>query len=277
MALRDGRRLAYELLGDPSGPALIVLHGSPGSSRQLAGFGAIARSREMALIAPDRAGYGGSSHDPSRTFGSAARDVGELIEHLERAHCAVVGLSGGGPTALACGVLLDRVTAVATVGGVGPLVPRDPSLPADRLVTRTARHSEAAARIAFAAILRFGRTRPEKALERFAALLAEPDARRLGADAWLRDGLLDDLRHPSPTAARAAARDFRLFTRPWDIDLAQMRVPAHIWHGTEDRNVPVEHARVIASRCPAAQLHIVDGGGHMLLGELDQIIATLAA
>jgi hypothetical protein len=42
----------------------------------------------------------------------------------------VVGLSGGGPTALACGVVLrGQVSAVATVGGVAPLVPRDPSLP----------------------------------------------------------------------------------------------------------------------------------------------------
>jgi hypothetical protein len=31
--------------------------------------------------------------------------------------------------------------------------------------------------------------------------------------------------------------------------------------------------RVIASRCPHAELHIVDGGGHMLLGRLDQILA----
>ena len=52
--------------------------------------------------------------------------------------------------------------------------------------------------------------------------------------------------------------------------------PAQIWHGTEDRNVPVAHARVIAVACPAARLHIVEGGGHMLLSQLDQIIEGLA-
>ena len=45
---------------------------------------------------------------------------------------------------------------------------------------------------------------------------------------------------------------------------------------TEDRNVPVGHARVIAAACPAARLHIVEGGGHMLLSQLDQIIEGLA-
>jgi pimeloyl-ACP methyl ester carboxylesterase len=54
-----------------------------------------------------------------------------------------------------------------------------------------------------------------------------------------------------------------------------MAVPAHIWHGTEDRNVPVAHARVIAARSPTARLHIVEGGGHMLLSHLDQIIESL--
>jgi len=63
---------------------------------------------------------------------------------------------------------------------------------------------------------------------------------------------------------------------PWDIDLADVAVPAQIWHGTADRNVPVAHARVIAARCPAARLHIVEGGGHLLLSHVDEILASLA-
>lgn len=276
MALPDGRRLAYEVMGDPAGFPVLVLHGTPGSWRQLAGLGPPARDRGVALIAPDRAGYGGSAHDRSRTIASGARDLGELMRHLGMGACAVVGLSGGGPTALACGVVLaDRVTSVATVGGVAPLVPKDPSLPPGRLVIRTARRSEAAARALFAAMVRAGRKHPEKTLSRFAALLADPDARLLRDNAGLRDAFLDDLRHPSPTAARAAARDFWLFARRWDIDLADMAAPAHIWHGTRDRNVPVAHARVIVARCPTARLHIVDGGGHLLLGQFGQVIADL--
>jgi len=143
-------------------------------------------------------------------------------------------------------------------------------------VIRTARRSRTAARALFAAAGHAGRVRPEKTLDRFAALLAEPDARLLRDDPDVRAGFLDDLRHPSPTMARAAARDFWLFAREWDVDLADVAVPAHVWHGTEDRNVPVAHARVIAARCPTARLHIVEGGGHMLLSHLDEIIESLA-
>jgi len=276
MILSDGRRLAYEVMGDPGRFPVLALHGTPGSSRQLVGLGRPARERGIALIVPDRAGYGGSSYDPARTIGSGARDLGELMTHLGLPSCAVVGLSGGGPTALACGVVLsDRITAVATVGGVGPLIPRDPRLPPDRLMLRTARRSQAGARALFAAVVHAGRAHPEAALNRFAALLAEPDARLLRESAEIRDALIDDLSHPSATTARAAARDFWLFARRWDVDIAAMTVPAHIWHGSLDRNVPVAHARVIAASCPTAELHIVDGGGHMLLSQLDQIIASL--
>ena len=158
MTLPDGRRLAYGRAGDPAGLPLMVLHGTPGSSRQLAGLAGPARERGIALILPDRAGYGGSAYDPSRTIASSARDLGKIMEHAGLQTCAVVGLSGGGPTALACGVVLaGRVSAVATVGGVAPVVPRDPRLPPERLVIRTASRSEAVTRALFAAGLRAGR------------------------------------------------------------------------------------------------------------------------
>jgi pimeloyl-ACP methyl ester carboxylesterase len=54
-----------------------------------------------------------------------------------------------------------------------------------------------------------------------------------------------------------------------------MAVPVHIWHGTRDRNVPVAYAYVIAATCPAARLHIVDGGGHMLLSHLERIMNSI--
>ena len=77
------------------------------------------------------------------------------------------------------------------------------------------------------------------------------------------------------SSRRRAARDSWLFARAWDVDLGRMAVPLHVWHGDRDRNVPVAHARVIAARCPHAELHIVEGGGHMPLRHLDQILASV--
>ena len=71
----------------------------------------------------------------------------------------------------------------------------------------------------------------------------------------------------------------RRLTWPVPGRVVDLSVPAHLLGfagGTADRNVPVAHARVIADRCPPARLHIVKGGGHMLLSHLDQIIESLA-
>ena len=276
VSLPDGRQLGYAVVGDPTGIPVVGLHGTPGSARQLAALSEPARARGVALVTPDRAGYGQSTYDPRRSIASNARDIGAVLRSLNIDRCSVIGLSGGGPFALGCGVVLaERVTAVATVGAVAPMVPRDPSLPPDRLVARVARRSEAGAHALFAVMVRRGRTHPEHALDQFASLLAEQDARLLREAGPVRAAFLDDFRHPSPTAARAAARDFWLFEHRWDVNLADMAVPCDIWHGTQDRNVPVAHAKSIAKVCPTARLHLVDGGGHMLLGELDDILSSL--
>lgn len=278
ITLPDSRQFSYEILGDPDGIPLVVQHGTPGSWRQLAGLSATAKDRGYRVIAPDRAGYGGSTFDPRRTIGSSARDVGALLDQLGVATCGIVGISGGGPTALAAGVLLgERINAIATVGGVAPMVPRDPELPADRLVIKLARQSEVGARLMFGLMARAGRSKSEQALERLAAMSAEVDATILREDAAIRDAMLDDLRNASPSTGRAAARDFWLFARAWDVDISQIKVPVDVWQGTEDRNVPFPHGRVIANRCPTAELHVVEGGGHLLINQLDEIITTMAS
>src|SRR4029453_16625050 len=43
----------------------------------------------------------------------------------------------------------------------------------------------------------------------------------------------------------------------------QIRVPVSIWHGADDRNVGIEHAMWLSQHIPGAQLHIIEGEGHV--------------
>jgi CubicO group peptidase (beta-lactamase class C family) len=45
----------------------------------------------------------------------------------------------------------------------------------------------------------------------------------------------------------------------------QLRVPVSVWHGADDRNVSAEHAMWLSQHIPGAQLHIVEGEGHVSL------------
>ena len=51
--------------------------------------------------------------------------------------------------------------------------------------------------------------------------------------------------------------------------------PVIVLHGTPGSSRQLAHARVIAARCPTAHVHIVDGGGHLLLDAIDRILASV--
>jgi pimeloyl-ACP methyl ester carboxylesterase len=57
--------------------------------------------------------------------------------------------------------------------------------------------------------------------------------------------------------------------------LAQVAAPTLVIHGTEDRLLPVQNGRLIASRIPGARLEIFDGVGHLFFWERPERSAEL--
>ncbi len=57
--------------------------------------------------------------------------------------------------------------------------------------------------------------------------------------------------------------------------LARIHVPTLILHGAEDRLVPVENGRVLASRIPNARLEILPDAGHILITDQPDLSARL--
>lgn len=99
---RDGVTLAYEDIGDPEAPAVVLLHGFTSDHRMwrpvLEAF-----SADYRVIAPDLRGHGASeAPEDLETYTMAAysEDVGGLLDHLGVDLCAMVGCSFGGMVAL---------------------------------------------------------------------------------------------------------------------------------------------------------------------------------
>jgi 3-oxoadipate enol-lactonase len=57
--------------------------------------------------------------------------------------------------------------------------------------------------------------------------------------------------------------------------LPQIAAPTLVIHGTEDRLLPVQNGKLIASRIPGAQLEIFDGVGHLFFWERPERSAEL--
>jgi hypothetical protein len=122
IATVDGRELAYEQVGDPSGVAIFVLHGTPGC--RLSGRHpdpSRVSAAGLRLVSYDRPGYGRSSRYPGRRVIDCVSDVAAIADELEIERFAVRGGSGGGPHALAVAARLpERVTGVGCDVGAAP-------------------------------------------------------------------------------------------------------------------------------------------------------------
>src|SRR3954470_22512634 len=121
LRLPDGRRMGVAYHGDPAGAAVFVCHGTPASRLGHDFTDEAARPRKLRMICLDRPGMGLSDPKPDRTIAGFADDVAAVADQLGHERFAVLGYSGGGPYALACGARLpERVTTVALMAGVGP-------------------------------------------------------------------------------------------------------------------------------------------------------------
>ncbi len=81
MRLSSGTELAVTTAGDPSDPALLLLHGFPSSARTFRGI--IPELAETVhVIAPDLPGFGSSDVPPSASFSALSDAVSEMLDRL---------------------------------------------------------------------------------------------------------------------------------------------------------------------------------------------------
>ncbi len=100
MAVVNGRRIFYCEAGDPAGPAIVMLHGLPTSSRMFRDLNPALADR-FHLIAPDYVGFG-HSDAPSRnafryTFDNLAAHVAGLVDALGLTSYILYMQDYGGP------------------------------------------------------------------------------------------------------------------------------------------------------------------------------------
>jgi pimeloyl-ACP methyl ester carboxylesterase len=281
MSLPDGRELAWLESGKPRGHPLFMFHGTPGTRRQVSFDQETITASGVRFIAPDRPGYGHSTFHKGRTLADWSSDVASLADHLKIEQFAVAGVSGGGPHALVCAALLaERVSGAGIVSGMGPVA--EPEFYSamegfNKGATFMAANAPFLLRPMFSLQGFYMRRFPDAALKGASRIMAESDVKLLERPDVL-EAFMGDLRQPSATSTQATAQDIILFGRPWGFRLEDISVPAHVWHGDADKNVPFAHGKAMAERIPGAQFHKCPGEGHLLaVAHLDEILRTVTA
>jgi pimeloyl-ACP methyl ester carboxylesterase len=53
--------------------------------------------------------------------------------------------------------------------------------------------------------------------------------------------------------------------KPWGFSPETIHAPVMVWHGRQDRMVPIQHGEWLAERLPNASPHLTDQDGHLTL------------
>jgi pimeloyl-ACP methyl ester carboxylesterase len=269
VAVRDGRRLGIAEWGVPSSEHTVVwFHGTPGGRRQIPDPARrAAAERGIRLIGIDRPGMGLSTPHLYDHLVDFIEDVRIALDQLGVEDFAAVGLSGGGPYALAAGHELgERVRIVGILGGV---------VPTDGDDGRTAGLVSLAMRlktvlplirepfgIAFSTVCKALGPIGPTALELYAKVSVPGDAAVLRTPEH-KAMFLDDLVTGGSRSMRAFGYDAILFTRPWGFSPRDVTQRIIWWQGTDDNIVPMSLAEHIIPMLKDAELRVQPGGGHL--------------
>ena len=280
--LRDGRRIAWSSGGPEDGVPIIYLHGAIGTSvERTPALDALIERLRIRYIALSRPGFGRSDPCPGRSIADFPADVERVADRLGLGRFAVVGVSAGGPYAIACArALPERVAATAAVSSLSPVCPPHAGswMPVHlRLALRAlVRRPELAAR-GGARAMRIVERRP-RALARLARVGATPADRELLAAAEGGTAAVESCLAAAAGGVRGMIDDYLTVCSAWGFELRDVGGEVHVWHGERDRFVPVEHARAVAAALPRCQATFDARDGHFFFRRrLPEVLGALVA
>jgi pimeloyl-ACP methyl ester carboxylesterase len=268
-----GRRLSFCEFGDPQGRPVFYFHGTPGSRFEAKFSHQPGKDHAIRIIAPDRPGIGRSDPAPDRELMDWPRDIAELAQRCQISRFGVIGVSGGGPYALACQHALPKqVDFTVLMGSWGP-VAEEPALwqemaPLDRFFGKLSRVAPWAFTLPFSFFGLAAKHLPPKAFikslhssmsQADKALMSNPEMARFFAQ---------DVAECFRQGARGPARDAMLPYGAWGFPIDAVTGQILLHHGMQDQFAPIRFARYLEARLSNAQLRSYPGEGHLFVMQL---------
>ncbi len=240
--------------GDPSRPALVLLHGG-GANAHWWDHLAPSLAEHWYVVALDFRGHGDSDYPEEIVQGAFVRDLEGLLEHLGTPHAVLVGHSMGGHIAL---------EHAAAAPGVRALIAIDVA----RGASRTARRMM---RLALALRPSYGSR--DEAIARYQFI---PPARR--ASETLRSSIARHSVRREADGRFSFKFDPRWFAQPPGAEIAFERIscPTLLVRGGESRLLTPDRAVELRERIPNARLvEIPEAGHHVHLDQPETVLETI--
>jgi pimeloyl-ACP methyl ester carboxylesterase len=270
LQLRDGRALSYLEVGKHDGTPVFHFHGDPSSRLEVLLLADQATTLGVRLIGLDRPGIGRSDAKPGFRMLDWPNDVVEAADQLGVARFAIEGVSGGGAFALACAYKIPhRLSVCGLISSIAPVafIKRAGSrgmratfwvlehLPSGlfrSLVRRTMRKGATSSEAA-----------TEKTLLRNAARLGAGDQKLLSSPEILRiwaQTAVESYRQ----GMQANVEEALMLAKRWEFRAEDITFEhIFLWHGEQDRIVPVAPARLLARALPRCTATFYPDTGHL--------------
>jgi len=257
--LPDGGRACWREWGDSGGDPVLFLNGTPGSRL-------LRPAPDARLITVDRPGYGRSTPLKVPTLRAFAEIVRRIADDAGWERWPVIGFSGGGPYALACGAFLGhRVRSVAVVSSWGPV---DELEAAYASLTAEEREALAAVRAdpdgATQLLWEHGQWYVDDPL-RFLGRDREPADEAIFRDEAFRASFSESNVEGARQGQAGLVADWVADALPWGFELADIRVPVDLWVGGQDPGRAPRDAPEIARRILSCTVHEIADEAHFLL------------
>jgi len=266
LTLRDGRELEFADNAVASRRA-VIFH--QGTTCDLAVWGSWLEEmagRGYRAVAFNRTGYGRSSAKAQRRTIDVGHDVAELADQLGLDAFVSVGWSGGGSHALATSID-PRCRGVVTLAGIAPFGQDDldfyDGLKADDVAEYHAALRDIDELIALMQVPGHG------------SYWCEPD--RVAMSTPAMDEVTAAIERCLSFGYGCLVDDYSAYLSPWGFEVEAITVPVVLFQGDADENVPLGHARWLATHIATSQLREYPGEGHMSLvfNHRDDIVATI--
>jgi pimeloyl-ACP methyl ester carboxylesterase len=251
----------YAVRGE--GPAVLVIHGCPGGYDQGLMAADLTGAEGFQFIAVSRPGYLRTPLRLGRSPEDQANCYAALLDALGIQQAAVIGISGGGPSALQFALQHpERCWALVTICAISRCLSEAEIKNCKSPLRHVLFTADLVSRLALKAVR-------VRTLFRNGAALSDREEARMIAGllrsmtvfSKRRVGLLNDERH--------------LTSMP-TYPLQEIKAPTLVLHGTADEIVPFAHAEHLAEKVPHAKLVSVKGGKHIFFAtHSEEVLAPL--
>jgi 2-hydroxy-6-oxonona-2,4-dienedioate hydrolase len=253
-----------------SGPPVLMIHGSGGGFDQALTMGGPLIDLGFGMIAPSRFGYPGTPLPADPGHAAQADALADLLDHLGIERLAIVGGSAGAVPAISFAIRHpDRCAALVALVPAVP-VPGDPPMAPWSPLQERAAHAILGSDLLFWAVIK---SAPGFAIRTLLAtdpalLATAGPAERARVRAILdgilpvsarRDGLLNDARETGHAL----------------LEYGAIRAPTLALSLEDDLFGTARAARMLAATVPGAELTILPKGGHVWVGQGDEIFGAI--